>query len=71
MLSLPLWPDGIWAHSASGYDVSGGIVVSGAMSGILGGGSLGALEQVCTLDKELATLLQFASGVCWLVWAET
>lgn len=53
----PLWPDGIWAHSASGYDISGRIVVSRTVSDSLGGGSCRALEQVCNLDKESAMLL--------------
>lgn len=68
MLSFPCGL--IWAHSAGGCGVSGGIVVSRAVSGALGGGSGRALEQVCDLVKESSVLLLCASRVCWCVCAE-
>lgn len=45
------------AHPASGYDISGGIVVSGTVFNILGSGPHRALEQVCNLDKAATMLL--------------
>ena len=66
----PLRPDGIQTHSVSGHDIFGAILVSGTVPGILGNGLLGALEQVCNLDREWQYCYNLLL-VFWLVQAKT